>query len=562
MVSFSADARLAELEMRAVLFVLVAFAHADGHFDEAERSFIRDAVDVLIQRRASESFAGDPAAQSDVIPLWRAHFYHAITSIEYEIRTAMTESVAEGESAGQYVAARLKLRCFELLQRLGEDNRRALVAMVDGLIRADGRVHPNEQSFRNELEDLFEEEPTRVAMAAPLSRRGSPLLIDEPRTRPLQQVDHPFFRGIEHPYARDPATFARQVAADIELMRSFEARLWEQRARGQGRLTGAQTFAAFSGQDPFLDGSVYVVPSKPGRAYELLVLGDLHGCYSCLKAALMQDAFFARVEAYRSDPERAPFPLAVFLGDYIDRGQHSYDGILRAVLSIFLAAPDHVVVLRGNHEHYMVNGDRIESPVRPAEAIASIAAFAPRALLEAHMRLFELLPSMLVFDRMLFVHGGIPREDTAHQKLTSVAALNDPQIRQQMTWSDPSDADEVPLELQRSNARFPFGRAQFRRFMERIGCSTMIRGHERVVEGLRVVYGDLDATLMTLFSAGGAINDDLPPASNYREVTPMALTIHHRDGVSRVAPFALEYARYQDPAVNAFVAARQKLYGR
>src|SRR5262249_6680413 len=155
----------------------------------------------------------------------------------------------------------------------------------------------------------------------------------------------------------------------------------------------------------------------------------------------------------------------------------------------------------------------------PAEAIASIAHIAPRGLLDAHMRLFELLPSILVFDRTLFVHGGIPREDTARTKLTTLAALNDPEIRQQMTWSDPSDADEVPLELQRQNARFPFGRAQFKRFMSSVGCATMIRGHERVVEGLRTVYADVDATLLTLFSAGGATNDDLPPQSNYREVT-------------------------------------------
>ena len=41
------------------------------------------------------------------------------------------------------------------------------------------------------------------------------------------------------------------------------------------------------------------------------------------------------------------------------------------------------------------------------------------------------------------------------------------------------------LELQRANTRFPFGREQYRRFMARVGCATMIRGHERVVEGLR-----------------------------------------------------------------------------
>jgi hypothetical protein len=92
--------------------------------------------------------------------------------------------------------------------------------------------------------------------------------------------------------------------------------------------------------------------------------------------------------------------------------------------------------------------------------------------------------------------------------------------------------------------------------MARIGCSTMIRGHERVIEGIRTVYSDPEATLLSLFSAGGATNDDLPETSNYREVTPMALTIRHRDGMSRVSPFPIEYARYRDPSVNGFAIRR------
>jgi hypothetical protein len=556
MVSFSADARIAELEMRAILFVLVAFAHADGHFDAAEQSFIRDVADQLIARRADESFGADHVTRSNVVPQWRAHFYHAITAIDHEVRSAVTESVAVGERAGQFASSLLKLRCYELLQRLGANNRAALLQMVDGLIRADGHVHPNEQRFRDELVALFRDDPTTAAPPSPYSRRGSAMILDEPRARPAKQLDHPFFQGSEHRYSTDPAVFAHQAAADIEVIRQVEARLWEQRARGQGRLASGPTFAAFAGQAPFLDGHVYVAPPQPGREYELLVLGDLHGCYSCLKSAVMQGEFFAKVEAYRAAPERAPFPMLVLLGDYIDRGHLSYDGILRTALRLFLAAPAHVFVLRGNHEHYMILGDRIESPVRPAEAIHSISAIAPRALLDAHLRLFELLPSMLVFDRTLFVHAGIPREDTAAARLETLAGLNDPELRQQMTWSDPSDADHVPIELQRANARFPFGRSQFKRFMARVGCSTMIRGHERVIEGFRTVYGDPEATLLSLFSAGGATNDDLPEASNYREVTPMALTIRHRDGMSRVSPFPIDYARYRDPAVNGFAFRR------
>jgi hypothetical protein len=561
MVVFSSDARVAEIEMRAILFVLVAFAYIDGTVDERERGFIRDTIDDLVARRAEESFPGDASTQAAVAPRWRAHFYQTVAGMEHDIRVDFTESVSLGESAAQFVWGRLKLRCFELLQQLDERNRTSVLSMVDGLMHADGVVHPAEQSFREELRVLLEEEPTRVALVGPVSRHVVAILEDARPLPPPQRPDHPFFTSFEHPYVLEPKSFARQAGADIEVIRRFEAQIGQQRQRGQGRLSGALHFSELGDKEPFLDGWVYVFPPEKNVEYELIVLGDLHGCYACLKAALLQAEFFTKVERYQADPEKNPFPLLVFLGDYIDRGRFSYDGILRTVLRLFLAAPPHVFILRGNHEHYVDRDGRVQSPVRPAEAIDSIAAVAPRDLLLAHMRLFDQLPSVLCFERLFFVHAGIPREDTIGAKLKSLSALNDPEIRLQMAWSDPSDADFVPLDLQRSNTRFPFGRMQFRGFMTRVGCSVMVRGHERVVEGLRKVYPDPDLMLLSLFSAGGATNQDLPADSNYREVTPMGLIIRHKNGMSRITPFPIAYERYNEPAHNGFLRPRSTARG-
>jgi hypothetical protein len=156
------------------------------------------------------------------------------------------------------------------------------------------------------------------------------------------------------------------------------------------------------------------------------------------------------------------------------------------------------------------------------------------------------------YDRALFVHGGIPRDDTFAERFRGIASLNDPDLRFQMMWSDPSEADFIPLELQKANARFPFGKRQFKRFMAALGCTTMIRGHEKINEGFRRVYDEPEAVLLSLFSAGGKANDDLPPRSSYREVTPMALGVRHRDGVSVMTPLVLDYERYNDPRYNAF----------
>jgi hypothetical protein len=258
------------------------------------------------------------------------------------------------------------------------------------------------------------------------------------------------------------------------------------------------------------------------------------------------------VQAHHEDPEGTPDTRLVLLGDYIDRGRFSFDGVLRAAMRLFVAAPHAVYVLRGNHEYYLEHQGRILAPVRPAEAWTSVQGIAPEGFLGEYRRLFEALPSMLAFDRLFFVHAGVPRDDLLAERYKDLASLNDPDLRFQMLWSDPAETEMVPAELQASTSRFAFGTHQLRSFLRRIGCTTMIRGHERVVEGFRTVHDQGNAALMTLFSAGGASNADLPESSNYREVTPMGLTIRHRDGLSRVTPFTIDYAKYNQPALNRF----------
>ena len=94
-----------------------------------------------------------------------------------------------------------------------------------------------------------------------------------------------------------------------------------------------------------------------------------------------------------------------------------------------------------------------------------------------------------------------------------------------MMWSDPSVADVVPADLQDKTARFSFGTLQLRSFLQRIGCNTLIRGHEKINEGFQATVRDSHSRLFTLFSAGGKTNNDLPANSSYRSVTPMALTL-------------------------------------
>ncbi len=551
MMQFSPDPYVAEQQIKAVIFSLVAFAYIDSEFALAEKQFIRDYLAKLADQRATGVLGDDGIPRDDIVDRWTAHYHEILDEHDAVIRGHFTESVAVGETSEQFVLSRLKLGCFELLSHFDDQGQQEILSTVTELMHADGVVAPEEQAFVDEIIDLIHK-PIELDEADIVAIDEGPLIIDEARTLEPRTANHPFLNQFEWDFARDPATFAQQSAQDMALVDRVMGILDQKRQEGIGKLAAAGSFAAFTEGPPILDGHVWVAPTTPDKNYELIVVGDLHGCYSCLKAALMQSDFFAKVDAHRQDPQNHPATSLVLLGDYIDRGKFSYSGTLRSVLQLYAAMPDNVFMLRGNHEFYIELKGRVVAPVRPCEAMDSIAQLADNEMFVKYMNLFEALPNCLVCDSMFFVHGGIPRSDTMAEKWRGIQSLNDREMRFQMLWSDPSDVDVVPTDLQKQSARFPFGRKQFQQFMSKVGCRMMVRGHERVTSGFSKIYNDPEGVLVSLFSAGGEHNDDLPKRSNYRQVTPMALSIRYQQGATTLSPFLLDYGRYNQPEYNAF----------
>ncbi|KAB2903372.1 MAG: serine/threonine protein phosphatase [Kofleriaceae bacterium] len=554
MLTFSTDPNVAEQQMNAIIFYLTAFGYIDGDFDQTEKTFVKIYIRQLVAARARELMPeATPTERTEVVNKFVAHFHEVFEQIDHEIRGLFEEVVSDQEKVEQFVYAKIKLRCYEIFNSFDEGNQRALLSTIDELIYADGSVHPAEEKFRSELDGLLHAEQ-RITADQIVAVEAPPVEIEAPAQLAPRLEDHPFFMAFEQHYSADPERLRKQAEADFKLMQSV-AELWKaQRIKGEGKLDGKHDVAQFAGQEPFLDGHVYVHPAAPGETYELTVLGDLHGCYSCLKAAVMQADFFAKVEAYRLDRTK-PNPKLVLLGDYIDRGRFSYNGILRSVMQMFVAAPEHVYILRGNHEYYIEYKGRIYGGVKPAEAINTLIGYMPGEMFEAYMHFFEQMPNMLLFDRLVFVHAGIPRDSAIAEKYSDLASLNDSELRFQMLWSDPSTADYIPDDLQAQNARFPFGRLQFEKFMGTLGCTMLVRGHEKIDEGFKSIYPESSAALLNLFSAGGAENNDLPENSSYRTVTPMALTIQVEQGNARVTPWEIDYRRFNDPKRNRFFAS-------
>jgi hypothetical protein len=554
MLTFSTDPDVAEHQMNAIIFYLTAFGYIDGDFDQTEKTFVKIYIRQLVAARARELMPdATPAERTEVVNKFVVHFHEVFEQIDGEIRALFEEVVSDQEKVEQFVYAKIKLKCYEIFQSFDERNQRELLASIDELIYADGSVHPAEEKFRAELDKLLHAEK-RVTADQIDAVEAPPVEISGSVRVAPRLDDHPFFQAFEQHYSADPDRLRKQAESDFKLMQNV-AELWKaQRIAGEGKLDGKHDVGQFAGHGPFLDGHVYVHPANPGETYELTVLGDLHGCYSCLKAAVMQADFFAKVEAYRLDKTR-PNPKLVLLGDYIDRGRFSYNGILRSVMQMFVAAPEHVYILRGNHEYYIEYKGRIYGGVKPAEAINTLIGHMPGEMFEAYMHFFEQMPNLLLFDRLMFVHAGIPRDTAIAEKYSDMASLNDSELRFQMLWSDPSTADYIPDDLQAQNARFPFGKLQFEKFMATLGCTMMVRGHEKIDEGFKSIYPDGTAALLNLFSAGGSENNDLPENSSYRTVTPMALTIQVEAGNARVTPWEIDYQRFNDPKRNKFFAS-------
>ena len=548
MLTFSSNGPEAEKQMRAVIFYLTTFGYIDGDFDAAEKDFVRGYVKRLVVHRVA-SAGLDAATAAELTAKFTTHFLEVFESIDRQVMDLFTEAVAEGEAQDTFVHAKLKLRCFEIFKSFDEKSQEQLMATVDELIHADGSVHPAEAKFRAELADLLNEQ---LGVELIDDEEALPFAVSRPQIMATRAEDHPFFAQFEQHYSADPESLVRQVESDRGLMDRVMAIWDQQRALGRNKLKGKTNVNQFPAGSDFLDGHVHVLTPEPDKEYELTIIGDLHGCYSCLKAVLTQTDVLRKMAEYERRPEGKVCPKLVLLGDYIDRGMFSYQGVLRSVLQLFAKHPDHVHVLRGNHEYYVEHQGKVYGAVRPSEAMSTLKPHLSDDVFQHYIKLFEAMPTSLLFEKFMFVHGGIPKDSTIKSLYKDLSSLNEWDIRFQMMWSDPSAADVIPATLQDQSARFPFGKLQCQSFLQRLGCHTIFRGHEKVDEGFRQHYAEDSFSLFTVFSSGGKTNDDLPADSSYRSVTPMAATLRFKNGKGEVTPFEIDYESFNDPARNKF----------
>ncbi|OHT14975.1 Ser/Thr protein phosphatase [Tritrichomonas foetus] len=215
-----------------------------------------------------------------------------------------------------------------------------------------------------------------------------------------------------------------------------------------------------------LDGNIYIV-------------GDIHGNIRDL----------IRIIATAKPP---PYSRFLFLGDYVDRGEYSLEAIC-LLLSLFVCYPDHVTLLRGNHEI-----DSFNSIYGFKEQINAL--YGSSLLWERFNTVFRFMPiSAIVAENTLCVHGGLsPLLKHIKQLETLDRSANPPcELLNDIVWSDPSQVTENCIQSSGGHGCL-FGLTFTVQFLLQNNLTRLIRAHECIKNGVKC---SKDEKVVTVFSS-------------------------------------------------------------
>jgi protein phosphatase len=213
-----------------------------------------------------------------------------------------------------------------------------------------------------------------------------------------------------------------------------------------------------------------------------VVVGDIHGNLDDLLRIFERHGY-------------PPDQRYLFLGDFIDRGNHSLE-VLLLVYALFVKYPSHVHVIRGNHETRVSAKSHGFSEI----CLLNLSKKAFRLFLKS----FAQMPIAAVLNnRMLCVHGGIA--SGVHTLAQLEAEIERPIVNvasscaEDILWSDPLDGVSGFTPSRRGMGCF-FGSDQLEGFLDDNGLECLIRAHEWFHEGFDWPFG-LGGRCLTVFSS-------------------------------------------------------------
>eukprot|EP01065_Artemidia_motanka_P028417 TRINITY_DN3373_c0_g3_i3.p1 TRINITY_DN3373_c0_g3~~TRINITY_DN3373_c0_g3_i3.p1 ORF type:complete len:610 (+),score=193.65 TRINITY_DN3373_c0_g3_i3:77-1906(+) len=243
----------------------------------------------------------------------------------------------------------------------------------------------------------------------------------------------------------------------------------------------------------------------------MYIFGDIHGNFGDLYYFMQRLVAFGEISYTGTS--------FLFLGDYVDRGEHGVECVVY-LLCCKLLAPHQVWLLRGNHESPEVNGDMSQYGDLSFrhECLRKFPGRAGEQVWEAINRVFKFLPAAAIVDDKVFcVHGGIPRfsggeddrfkimDDPKFPRFDCVqidpvlVSKEDPwtqrcrQVLEDLVWSDPVDKslsdrlDEWGFgDNPRGVGLKTFGSKAVDAFLDANGLTHIFRAHQEKSNGLRI----------------------------------------------------------------------------
>ena len=212
----------------------------------------------------------------------------------------------------------------------------------------------------------------------------------------------------------------------------------------------------------------------------ITVCGDIHGQFEDL------------MELFRIGGD-IPETNYIFMGDFVDRGYHSVETFL-LLLSLKVKYPEHIVVLRGNHESRQITqvyGFYDEC----------VKKFGSVNIWKLCTDVFDYLPLAAVIDGKIYcVHGGLSpnaekiddiRRIERKVEVPHEGAMSD------MLWSDP-DPEAKGFAFSPRGAGYLFGAEEVNKFNYVNGIELIARAHQLIMDGYQMMFND---ALVTVWSA-------------------------------------------------------------
>jgi protein phosphatase len=223
---------------------------------------------------------------------------------------------------------------------------------------------------------------------------------------------------------------------------------------------------------------------------EAVVVGDLHGDLKSLVHILEESRFLGKLKKGRD-------VLLIFLGDYGDRGAKSPE-VYYVVLTLKKLFPEHVILMRGNHE-----GPRDLYP-SPHDLPRHLENRFGKKGSEAYLNLRELFnhlyTGVLITERYILLHGGFPSQAKTVNDIAFAHKTHPQKLHlEEILWSDPWTGIKGTIASNRGAGKL-FGEDVTDRLLRMLNVKVLIRGHQSSPDGYKT---DHNQKVLSLFSRKG-----------------------------------------------------------